>query len=154
MTLEEFTFDWLANGPIQPPMSAYECVAGNTGLTLYRDNRFQVQLWAFPPGAMVSDHAHPNLDSWLVRVSGKFKLTLNGTWLMPKDARRTAWRELNTWCTRVAPGDFHGVQVGVTGGSFLSITERLDGLPPESVHKIWAGPALDNRHAAELAEKV
>ena len=154
MTLEEFVSDWLERSPIHPPPNAYDQVAGNVGVTLYRDEIFQVQLWTFPPRAVVTDHAHPNVDTWLVKVTGRFSMKLNGVGLEPRDAIRTAWRGMKTWMTRVAPGDIHGVKVGPSGGSFLSITERLDGAMPESVHLSWKGAPLDDEHAAILKQKA
>jgi quercetin dioxygenase-like cupin family protein len=150
MTLEEFTDDWLRDSPIKPPIHSYQQVSGYVGLTLYRDDRFQVQMWTFPPYSEVTEHSHPDVDSILVKVTGKFRLILNGKWMSPREVTRTQWRGMNTWMTGIKANDRHGVRVGGEGASFLSISERLDGLPPESVHMVWEGPPLDEAHAAEL----
>ena len=148
--LRQFVDDWLTETPIKPPPGAYAAVAGNVGLTLYRDARFQVQLWTFPPNSRVSDHAHPGVDTWLVRVNGKFRLRKNGAYLSPADAERTTWRGMRTWMTRIGPDDVHGVEIGEAGGSFLSITERIDGAEPVSVHMAWEGAPLSEDHAVQL----
>ena len=149
-TLEHFVDSWLADTPVRPGANAYANVAGNVGLTLYKDDRFQVQLWTFPPGASVAEHTHPDVDSWLVRVSGKFRLTVNGKLVTGADAEKASWRGMRTWRAHIGAGDTHGVEVGPAGGSFLSISERLDGTPPVSVHLAWDGPPLDEKHAKEL----
>jgi hypothetical protein len=154
MTLEEFVTSWLRDSPIKPPTNSYSAVNGYVGLILYRDERFQVQMWTFPPHAVVTEHSHPSIDSWLVRVTGKFRLVLNGVWMSPRDVTRTEWRGMRTWMTRIAANDVHGVKVGGEGASFLSITERTDGKSPESVHLTWDGPPLDETHGATLAAKA
>jgi hypothetical protein len=154
MTLDQFVESWLRDSPIRPPANSYASVNGYVGLTLYRDDRFQVQMWTFPPHSEVSEHAHPNLDSVLVKVTGKFRLVLNGKWMSPRDVQRTQWRGMNTWMTKIAANDVHGVRVGGEGASFLSITERTDGQIPESVHVVWDGPPLDEEHAAELTRRA
>ena len=154
MTLEQFVDEWLRDSPIKPPVNSYASVNGYVGLTLYRDDRFQVQMWTFPPRAEVTEHSHPNVDSVLVKVTGKFRLVLNGKWMSPRDVTRTQWRGMNTWMTKIAANDVHGVKVGEGGASFLSITERLDGQSPESVHMVWDGPPLDQDHEAALTAKA
>src|ERR1700738_3732119 len=112
MTLEDFLADWLANSPIQVPLYACEWVNGNTGITLYRDDRFQVQLWIFPPYAKVTDHSHPGLDTWLVRVAGKLRFRLNGDYVPLSEAGRVEWRGMKTWTLHVPPGSGHGADIG------------------------------------------
>jgi|HubBroStandDraft_1064217.scaffolds.fasta_scaffold32872_5 hypothetical protein len=150
MTLEEFTAWWLRESPMLPPVGAYNVVNGNVGLTLYRDGPFQVQLWTFPPRAEIVDHKHPDVDTILVRVAGRFRLRRNGRVIPLRESGRAEWRGLKTWTDIIAAEDLHGVTVGPTGGAFLSITERKDGRAPESVHLVWEGAPLDERHAADL----
>jgi len=152
MNLQEFLSDWLANSPMHPPVHACEWVNGNAGLTLYRDDRFQVQIWTFPPHTKVTDHSHPGLDTWLVWVSGKLRFRLDGKYVRLSETGRAEWRGMKTWTLHVPPGALHGATIGDSGASFLSITERIDGKEPESVHLIWDGPPLDHEHGNRLAE--
>lgn len=151
MTLEEFVTHWLAETPIGPPLGACVFVNGNTGLTLYRDDRFQVQLWVFPPRARVTDHAHPGVDIWLVRVAGKILFRLDGGYSPLWQADRTEWRGMKTWALHVRPGALHGAVIGETGASFLTISESLSETP-KSVHMTWEGPPLDEEHGRMLSE--
>lgn len=150
MKLDYFVDVWLANGPIRPPLLAYEKAAGNVGLTLYRDDRFQVQLWTLPPNSEVTDHKHPAVDTWLVRVAGKVRVRLNGRWKPLHEMDRCQWMGMRTWKMHIRPGDLHGVEVAAPGGSFLNISERIDGQPPVSVHRSWEGTPLDAEHGAAL----
>jgi len=150
MTLVDFTANWLRETPVMPPLFACEWVNGNTGITLYRDDRFQVQMWIFPPHAEVTDHAHPGLDTMLVRVAGKLRFRLDGAYVPLSEADRVEWRGMKTWMLHVPSGASHGADIGESGASFLSITERLDGKEPQSVHLIWDGPALDEAHRNAL----
>jgi hypothetical protein len=150
MSLDEFAAGWLAAGPVRPPLLAYEKAGGNAGITLYRDDRFQVQLWALPPASVVTEHSHPEIDTCLVRVAGKIRLKINGNWIPLHAMGRTQWLGMRTWMMRVRPGDLHEVKVGRPGGSFLAISERIDGHAPVSVHLNWQGAALDGAHQAAL----
>lgn len=150
MTLKEFADSWLASPIVRPPLAAIDKAAENTGMTLYRDDRFQVQLWQMPPNTTVTDHSHPDIDSWLVRVSGKLRIRINGRWMSLSEFERTEWLGMRTWYHHVRPNDSHGVVSGPPGGSFLSINERTDGAAPVSVHQNWAGDALDAEHAKVL----
>jgi hypothetical protein len=149
MNLEKFVSHWLSETPINPPLHACEFAGGNTGLTLYRDDRFQVQLWVFPPRARITDHSHPGLDTWLVRVAGRIMFRVGGEPLPLWEAARTEWRGMRTWTIHIEPGMLHGADIGESGASFLSITESLVDVP-KSVHLIWEGPALDAAHGCEL----
>lgn len=150
MTLDEFLANWLAKSSINAPIQACQWVNGNAGVTLYRDERFQVQLWIFPPRARVTDHRHPGMDIWLVRVAGKLRFRLHGAYVPLSDADRMEWGGMKTWCLHVPPGAMHGADIGESGASFLTVAERVDGRVPESVHLIWDGPPLDEEHGRIL----
>lgn len=149
-TLDEFITYWLACSVIAPPKDPYEAVAGNVGVTLYRDSRFQVQIWACPPNSDIADHVHPHTDGWAVRVAGDIQFRKHGKPIGRGDMKIVTWNGMRTPMIRVGATESHGVAIGPAGGSFLSITERLDGNLPGSVHKDWAGEPLDAAHAAEL----
>jgi len=45
-----------------------------TGLILYRQPPFQVELWILPPNTESPEHSHPNVDIYLVAVTGEMKV--------------------------------------------------------------------------------
>lgn len=150
MTLDEFVKEWLKESPIQPPEVPYERVANNIGITLYRDGPFQVQLWTFPPHTEILDHAHPTVRSWVVWVGGDYCFRRHGKMVDRREWKYRKWRGMVTPSILLEPGDSHGASIGETGGSFLSISERISGEEPISVHLAWDGPPLDAEHAARL----
>lgn len=151
-TLTGFADRWLSSTVLRPPVYAYERAGPNVGVTLYRDERFQVQIWTLPPNSVVPEHAHPATDTWLVRVAGKMRFKLSGRWVPLHEMERTRWLGLATWRHRVPPGEPHEVAIGHPGGSFLAISERMDGMAVVSVQRDWAGPALDDVHRLALGD--
>ena len=150
MTLEDFAKEWLRNGPLRPPPLPYEKAGATTGVTLYRDGKFQVQFWICPPNTDIGDHCHPNIDSYAVRVAGDIKFRKHGRPVGMRDIQIVVWNGMRTSMIHFGTQDLHGGAVGDAGGSFLVITERLDGAGPVSAHLDWAGPPLDADHAKQL----
>lgn len=153
MTLDEFVADWLDRSPMRPPAKPYEKVAENVGVTLYRDNEFQVQLWTCAPNTEISDHTHPDVDGMAVRVAGDIRFRKHGKPVNHRDMKIMTWRGMRTPAVHLGPNDSHGVSIGPVGGSFLAITRWLNG-GPQSVHLNWQGDPLDETHAKELERVV
>ena len=64
-TLEEFVDWWWETRVFRPPVDAPVLFDGSiTGVVLYRDAPFQVQLFTVAPGVEIPDHVHPNVDSY------------------------------------------------------------------------------------------
>lgn len=151
MSVDAFSEQWLAHPLNDPPRWPYEKVVGTVGITLYRRAPYQVQLWICPPHTVIGDHSHPDIDGWAVLVAGEIRFTLAGRMTVARDHKIVRWNGRKTFAIRTGHGQVHGVLVGQAGGSFLSITERLDGGEPVSVHRNWSGPPLDADHEMELA---
>jgi len=147
-TLAEFAETWMEKPVFRPPADIYARVAGNVGITLYRDERFQVQLWACEPGAEIGDHKHPNLRGYAVRVGGEIHFRRGGKAVTRADTILATLCGKHTMMHSVEPGVSHGATVGPSGASFLAISEWVT--EPKSVHLDWDGPPLDEKHAMEL----
>ena len=150
MTLEDFVKHWLEQSPIHPPPDAYEKVAANVGVTLYRDDVFQVQLWTCAPNTVIGDHTHPDIDGYAIRAAGDIAFRKHGAPIKRQEMKIVYWRGMKTPMIRVYHDELHGVHIGPAGGSFLAITCRLDGKMPQSVHRNWLGDPLDADHAKLL----
>lgn len=148
--LREFVSDWLATHSIDRSAPVTDRVGECVGTILYRDDRFQVQLWDVAPGGVVADHNHPDIESWVVLLGGRFSLRKHGTELRRKDVTFLDYQGHKVGMVHLAPGDVHGFRAHDTGGSLLSISERLDGEKPVSVHLNWNGEPLNADHATEL----
>ncbi len=138
--LTEFARWWMQTKPIAPPPDMYMQAGCSTGIVLYRQAPWQVQLFICNPNGEVVDHTHPCVDSYEVYIGGDIHFRHRGE-IVPSE----------TLSIRVLPTDSHGASIGPRGGSFLSIQEWKNGKEPSSVHLDWDGEPLDPAHAKALA---
>jgi hypothetical protein len=135
---------------LRPPIdAAFSLVTSGgriEGLTLYREDQFQVELFfaaPSPTGSGFPEHRHPNVDSIEYFLCGEIDFRIRGKGL-PDDLIRGAAEDgaarLCGTMKRVRPTDWHGGRVGAKGGAFLSIQHWLNGTPPSSVVDDWIGP--------------
>lgn len=122
-------------------------VGGFTGITLFRQGKYQVQMWLCPPGSEIPDHSHPGVDIVQVYLSGQVFLRLNGKPIVTPELCAT--ERLNGKAIRVRDCDTHGATIGSQGGAFLTIEEWANG-QPESVELAWEGEPLSDDHARIL----
>jgi hypothetical protein len=146
--LTAFTQWWLANRVLAPPADDFFRRAGcGTAIVLYRQPPFQVQLFLVDPHGEVTDHNHPNVDSFEVYLTGDIYFRQNGELLLTEEMIR---QHPVGSTIRVPPTDVHGATIGPRGGAFLSIQHWLNGVVPTSVDLDWGGAALDSQHACDL----
>ena len=139
--LSNFLKYWLEKKPFQPPFNFNTVTFDNNviGTILYRDDNFQVQLFAVKPNTEIVDHIHPNVDSFEVYLSGQISFRRN----KKKITGKKFWKEYNKTCAyfgyfiRVNANDWHGATTGDMGGSFLSVQHWKNGTKPSSVHLNW-----------------
>lgn len=144
--LNDFTMWWLSNRDFLPPHNEALDFNGNLhGVVLFRRDNFQVQLISVKPNSFILPHRHPNVDTYEIYFSGEHVLTMNG------EAHYTMEDVVNKKktfmgfdlpigfgiATRIKPTDWHSVNFGPKGGSFLSIQEWLNGEEPTSVGHDW-----------------
>lgn len=146
--LHSFVHAWTASQPHAPPAIPYEKAGPHTGITLYRDDKHQVQLWICPPNSSIGEHAHEHAESYAVRVSGKIAfLVFDSKGERIRHVRCTlGGRE--TLMVHVPQGARHSAKIGPSGAAFLSITKWDEA--PVSVHLDWTGEPLDEAHKAAL----
>ncbi len=135
-----------------PGMGVPQCVEGEgirqagcfTGLTLFRQDRFQVQMWICPPNSHIPDHSHPGVNNVQVLLSGQVYLRHNGVLVLSPEEMQTAANvgaRVNGTLVVIMAGETHGAEVGPLGGAFLSIQHWLHE-EPTSVELNWDGPPL------------
>lgn len=124
--LEGFLHWWLASRPIQQVPEFGRVIHDDqiTGVVLYRQAPYQVQLFIVAPNAEIDDHIHPNVDSYEVYLTGDVDFRVNG-------------KSTQAPFVRVAPDAWHGGSFGPQGGSFMSVQKWLNGVPPSSVGADW-----------------
>jgi hypothetical protein len=156
--LEDFLRWFLAQAPVigyVPHDSPMHMIDGMTAVTLYRKGEFQVQMFITPPGYIVPEHTHPNVDSFEVNVGGHIRFSHKGRWTQQdpsvidrKTADGTSFCRGNT--VRVRPTDPHGGVSGPNGAIFLSVQRWMNGVKPTCVGNDYVGAVTGPEHLARI----
>lgn len=127
--LEDFLGWWMNIRPINTPNESPTNYNGNlSGVVLYREQPYQVQLFSVLPNSVIEPHIHPNVDSFEVYIGGDIAFMCDDVW---HDQVR-----LGDFI-RVKPSSWHGGKFGERGGCFLSVQKWLNGVKPTSVGDDW-----------------
>jgi quercetin dioxygenase-like cupin family protein len=130
------------------PIDAVQVLDGIMGLTYYRHQPYQVQLWLVQPNKVIPAHTHPDVDTLLVYVSGRVTIQI------PEG--EFTFNEMTTQHPRLRPGSalfvprggLHGLRVGELGGAFLSVQKWQGKI--QSTDQNWQGDVLGPLHKARL----
>lgn len=157
--LSVFARDYLSGGdrlPFRPPVDAgIQTVEGVHGLVIWREGRFQVQLFICAPNVVIPCHSHPNVDSYEVVTDGLVDFVIDGERVVHTEGLKRRKGDHSAWfgiAARVRPGAKHGGFVGPNGGSFMSIQHWPEGIPMSSVGHDWVGETMGPRHDAEVGK--
>lgn len=154
-------FGWWMNGGSKSgcPPSVHDGitrVGDYTGLILYRQPPFQVELWILPPNMQSTEHSHPNVDIFLVHVTGDLKVWVGDKLVLgPVDTvpDKNGVTKSNGNFVRIAPGELHKAETGPLGGAFMNVQLWTDG-KPRSTDSDWKGDALNEDHKKKLVGYV
>ena len=150
--------DWYldTHPPLLVPFNHFlHFVEGVTGLTIYRDGPFQVQLFIAAPNTVIPNHIHPNVDSYEVALNG-MEFFLNDDVMLSRERNDTPdgnYSDAMYETIRVHPDVPHGGIAGKNGGSFMSIQHWLNGVEPTSVGNDWNGDTMGNCHTNQVTTK-
>ena len=123
-----------------------------TGLVLYRQPPFQVELWILAPNTDVGEHAHPNVDIFLVHVTGEIFVNVDGKPVLTEKetvADERGITKTNGNFIRIRPGQKHRATTGPLGGAFLNVQLWMDG-KPRSTDRDWQGQPINEEHKKKL----
>lgn len=125
-----FFKDWWLNNRVINTPSEHETNFNGTlsGVVLFREGQYQVQLFIVKPNSVIEPHVHPNVDSFEVFVGGDIEFMCNNEWFKENVIGNSI---------RVFPDSWHGGNFGEKGGCFLSIQKWLNNVPPTSVGDDW-----------------
>jgi len=143
-SIREFAIWWMRNKPFlvpEDPTDAVRSYSGVNGITLFRQEPFQVQLFIVKPNRSSGRHAHPNIDS--------IEYGLAGADTFESDRN---FRLHGLIC--VAPNEMHTAHADEKGGAFISIQKWLNGVKPSSVELDWTGGPMDQEHASFLGAPI
>lgn len=120
-------------------------------VTLYRCGQYQVQLFLAPPGTIIPEHTHPNVDSIEVYVGGEIRFTLHGKYLATPEEMVADGGPFNSpllrgFTVKVSPNTLHGGCFGHGGGVFMSIQHWLNGVGPHCVAADYSGITMGQQH--------
>jgi hypothetical protein len=127
--LEAFITWWIGIRPFNTPTDTPTNYNGVlSGVVLYRQGPYQVQLFNVQPNSEIEPHIHPNVDSYEVFVGGDINFMCDDVWFEQNELGSRI---------RVKPSSWHGGKFGARGGCFLSVQKWLNGVPPTSVGDDW-----------------
>ena len=127
-------------------------VGDYTGLILYRQPPFQVELWILPPNTAAPDHAHPNVDIFLVHVTGELRVWVGDDMVLKPEETvplPNGVTKTNGNFIRIRPGQNHRAETGPLGAAFMNVQLWMDG-KPRSTDSDWKGDALNEEHKKKL----
>ena len=128
--LERFKNWWLANRPFNTPLmgSISKYHDRISGVVLYRQNEYQVELFITQGNTDIKAHIHPNVDSYEVFLCGDMVFTVNGE----------SYNQATIGGSIPVPSlSLHGGSAGKEGASFISIQRWKNGVLPSSVGYNW-----------------
>ena len=127
--LTAFLHWWMATRPINTPnVEPTNFNGALSGVVLYRQDCYQVQLFIVQPNSVIEAHIHPNVDSYEVFIGGDINFMCDEIW---HDQNVVGMK------IRVRPSSWHGGKFGERGGCFLSVQKWLNGVTPTSVGNDW-----------------
>jgi len=155
--VEEFRVWWweTAGKPLRPPFENPIFFTDNAmSLCLYREGRFQVELYIIAPNGSSPAHTHPGVDSSFMHLTGNLKFNLanrdNSLYVppsLPKEDGTHPW--FNAGAALSPDGTPHWLWVGPEGASFLSF-EHWKEADPSSVTVNWEGDPVGEQHKTML----
>ena len=151
--LKEFKNWYLKNNTIQIPYNnPLMFIDGIMGITLYRKEQFQVQLFICEPNVIIKEHLHPNIDSYEMFLWG-MEFTHKGKTIINKQMallERNNMPRCSNWTLRIKQNELHGGQSSNKGGAFISIQKWLNNIKPSHVSEDWTGNILGDKHKEQL----
>lgn len=143
---------WMANGcPIAPPFkSPIHCTDIAYALCLYRNERFQVELYIVKPNTETTKHSHPGIESISMYLTGNMSFAKNDEdYVDLSEFQKEGANGTHALLGTVAEendGQIHSLKVGPEGGAFL-IFEYWKDKDPVSVTVHWQGDLVGEQHA-------
>jgi len=156
-TVHEFRDWWLKAGrPLRPPFEQPIFITDLVhSLCLYREGKFQVELYIIGPNKTSPSHAHPGVDSSFIFLAGDLEFgDKTGSFIDLSDKQNpqpNGAHMLLGQTIDALDGEMHSVRAFQNGGAFLSFEYWKD-KEPDSVVLNWVG-APDGAIHAKILDK-
>ena len=125
----------------------------HTSCTLFRHGPYQVELVTVKPNGITYGHRHPDVDNYLVYLTGATLMYQGEKILTDEQGYETekngkAFAYMNK--IRVKPNELHGGEAGPRGSSFLTVQKWLSGIAGQSIANNWDGEFLSEDHKIKV----
>lgn len=124
-----------------PPNPIHQIVTQSgtvRGVVLYRDGRYQAELFLITESAVFPAHTHPHVDAIEVMIAGNIEFVVRGQ-SFRQDLLAGHPPKFGTK-VGVRAGVSHTAILHEGGGAFLSLQRWREGVPMTSVGLDWDGP--------------
>jgi hypothetical protein len=157
--VKEFADWYVANKfPLRPPFgeSVYATI-NSYSFVLYREGRYQAELYLVCPNSTSPDHSHPGVENVVMILGGDVAGTRNGE-LQDLSPMWNQMSENGTSALFGAMGepltdkDVHSLIAGPKGGAFISFEKWPDDMKMSSVTANWKGAPLNGDHQTMIDE--
>lgn len=152
-TIEEFAAWYKANNyPVQPPFE--DCVYVTDisySYVLFRQGRFQAEVYLVKPNANSEEHSHPGVENIILFWGGDAATVHDGVRTecpnrlsQKADGTGTAFGVMGP---KITDANTHALQTGDKGAAFLSLEKWPEDVKPTSVVVNWKGAPICKEHA-------
>ena len=154
-TVEEFQNWWLKNGcPWRPPFDNPIFFTDNAmSLCIFREGKFQVELYLAEPNSYTPSHTHPGVESSFTYLTGNFNFDIEGMNTEDTSPYQKEGKDGNHFllgvCSSSPDGMAHSLTVKKEGAAFLSFEYWKD-KEPVSVSMNWKGEPVGEIHKEKL----
>lgn len=125
----------------QQPIYQFDMQGGAArGVVLYREGRYQAELFIVTQSGVFPEHSHPNVDSIEVLIAGNIEFIVRGRSMFRPEVLAKHPPKLGTMIG-VGAGVSHGAILHEGGGAFISLQRWRESVPITSVGIDWDGPA-------------
>lgn len=141
LSLRRFALWWLNRRIISPPKNGIRHVGDFSGIVLYREPPFQVEMFIAKPRADAPPHTHPNVESIGMIICGDTDFG-------------TEREDFVNGFIHINAGESHWINGKEGPVTFYSFQKWLDEIPPTSVDLDWIGKPISHEHGVELSNAV
>lgn len=150
--LSSFAHWYLNSGDINRVYTPFKnpllFIEGVSGIVLYRNENYQVELFICQPNTIIPEHTHPDVDSYECFLYG-MKFTHSGETVIDSEQALEETEGMPAYAyqtIRVRPNDPHGGTASKNGGAFISIQRWLNNVEPTHVSSNWDGDTMGDNH--------
>jgi hypothetical protein len=154
--VQQFKNWWLKAGrPLRPPFkNSVHTTDIAYAMCLFREGRYQVELYICKPNTQTPIHRHPGIESVSVYLTGHLEFAKeDGEFLDLSRFQKPQANGTHMFFGRSAEindgTQGHAARIGNTGGAFL-IFEHWKDEDPVSVTTHWEGELVGNQHAKTI----